>query len=153
MALKVTESVEYNVTTDGMQLSAVHDSYPRAANELRLHNAESSPARKGSNAQELNSTKPDSTRYPRGWRLALIMVSLCLGTLLVAIDNTIIGVAVPRISTVFDSLDDVGWYGSAYLLTVTALQPTFGNMYKYFDIKITYMASVLVFEGEQKIWA
>ncbi|KAL8658027.1 MAG: hypothetical protein Q9226_001336, partial [Calogaya cf. arnoldii] len=88
----------------------------------------------------------DSSRYPTGWRLAAIMASLCLGTLVVAIDNTIIGVAVPKISTVFDALDDVGWYGSAYLLTVTALQPTFGNIYKYFDIKTTYIVSICVFE-------
>ena len=87
-------------------------------------------------------------QYPGGWRLTAILASLCLGTLLVAIDNTIIGVAIPKISTVFHALDDVGWYGSAYLLTVTALQPTFGNMYKYFDIKITYVVSVVVFESE-----
>ncbi|KAL8921809.1 MAG: hypothetical protein Q9208_005566 [Pyrenodesmia sp. 3 TL-2023] len=74
------------------------------------------------------------------------MVSLSLGTLLVAIDNTIIGIAIPQISTEFDALDDIGWYGSAYLLTVTALQPTFGNIYKHFDIKITYIVSVIVFE-------
>lgn len=78
------------------------------------------------------------------------MASLCLGTLVVAIDNTIIGVAIPKISTVFDALDDVGWYGSAYLLTITALQPTFGNIYKYFDIKTTYIVSIFVFEGKRK---
>ncbi|KAL9582840.1 MAG: hypothetical protein Q9212_003070 [Teloschistes hypoglaucus] len=147
MSLKVTEFVESSVTKDGIQLDSVHDSHPGAANESRSHDAESLPTRNGSNAQSPDNTKPDSTKYPKGWRLALIMVSLCLGTLLVAIDNTIIGVAIPRISTVFDSLDDVGWYGSAYLLTVTALQPTFGNIYKYFDIKTTYMVSVLVFEA------
>ncbi|KAL8725327.1 MAG: hypothetical protein Q9166_007433 [cf. Caloplaca sp. 2 TL-2023] len=99
------------------------------------------------NVPEPNDTAPvHSTQYPGGWRLAAIMTSLCLGTLVVAIDNTIIGVAIPKISTVFDALDDVGWYGSAYLLTVTALQPTFGNIYKYFDIKITYIVSILVFE-------
>lgn len=92
----------------------------------------------------------DSTQYPKSWRLAAIMVSLCLGTLLVAIDNTIIGIAIPQISTEFDALDDIGWYGSAYLLTVTALQPTFGNIYKHFDIKITYIVSVIVFEGKKE---
>ena len=75
-------------------------------------------------------------------------MSLLFGTLLVAIDNTIIGTVIPKISTVFKALDDVGWYGSAYLLTVTALQPTFGNFYKYFDIKLTYLISIVVFEGE-----
>ena len=69
---------------------------------------------------------------------------------MVAIDNTIDGVAIPKISTVFHALDDVGWYGSAYLLTVTALQPTFGNVYRYFDGKITYVVSVVVLRVSAK---
>lgn len=101
-------------------------------------------------SQPDDSSTTDPARYPTGWRLIAIMASLCLGTLVVAIDNTIIGVAVPKISTVFDALDDVGWYGSAYLLTITALQPTFGNIYKYFDIKTTYIVSIFVFEGKRK---
>ena len=30
----------------------------------------------------------------------------------------------PRITSEFHSIEDVGWYGSVYLLTTTALQPT-----------------------------
>lgn len=87
------------------------------------------------------------TSYLSSWRLAIVTSSLCLGTLLVAIDTTIISVAIPRISTDFKALDDVGWYGSAYLLTVTAFQPAFGSIYKFFDAKSTYLTSILTFEG------
>lgn len=89
----------------------------------------------------------DARVYPTGWKLAVIIGSLCFGTLLVAIDNTILAVALPRITTVFNSLNDTGWYGSAYLLSITALQPTFGVIYKYFDVKTTYLISIAVFEG------
>lgn len=84
----------------------------------------------------------------KSWRLAVIIFSLCLGTFLMALDINIIGVAVPRISSVFKALDDIAWYGSAYLLTVTAFQPTFGNIYKFFNVKYTYLASIFIFEGE-----
>ncbi|MCJ1376700.1 hypothetical protein MMC20_007945 [Loxospora ochrophaea] len=87
-----------------------------------------------------------SNQYSSGWMLAVSIASLWLGCLLVAIDNTVIAVAVPRISTVFNALNDVGWFGSAYLLTVTALQPTFGLLYKYFHIKLIYLVSVVIFE-------
>ena len=91
---------------------------------------------------------PENDRiYPAGWKLAIIIISLSLGNLLIAIDNTIIAVAIPVITTRFNSLNDVGWYGSAYLLSITALQPTFGNVYKYFDVKATYLISIVVFEG------
>ena len=87
-------------------------------------------------------------RYLRSWKLGLVVTSLYLGTLLVAIDTTIISVAVPKISTVFKALDDVGWYGSGYLLTVTACQPSFGKVYKFFSVKATYLTSIVIFEGQ-----
>lgn len=89
-------------------------------------------------------------QYPTGWRFALVITSLVCGILLVAIDNTIIAVAVPKISTDFKALDDVGWYGSAYLLTETALQPTLGNFFKYFDVKLLYLISMVIFEGDDR---
>lgn len=92
-----------------------------------------------------------SDTYMKGLRLGVTILALALGTLLVAIDNTIIAVAIPKISSVFNSLSQVGWYGSAYLLTVTAMQPTCGRLYKYFDMKYTFLCSVLIFEGEIRL--
>jgi MFS family permease len=40
----------------------------------------------------------------------------------------------------------VGWYGSAYLLTSTALQPTYGKMYQSFSLKWLFVIVVLLFE-------
>lgn len=54
--------------------------------------------------------------------------------------------AIPRITTQFDSLNDVGWYGSSYLLTTTSLQPSFGKVYTYFNVKWTYMIALVIFE-------
>ena len=36
--------------------------------------------------------------------------------------------------------------GSAYFLTTTSLQPMFGNIYKRFDIKISFLGAVFIFE-------
>ncbi len=38
-------------------------------------------------------------------------IYIYLYDLLIGIDNTIIATAIPKITSVFDSLDDVGWYG------------------------------------------
>ena len=62
-----------------------------------------------------------SHQYPNRGRLAVILLSLVLGSLVVALDTTIISVAIPKISTEFKALADIGWYGSAYLMTLTAL--------------------------------
>lgn len=83
----------------------------------------------------------------RSWRLAVIIGTLCLGAFSYGLDANIIGTAIPRITTDFKSLPDVAWYGAAYLITVTAFQPFFGNLYKFFNAKIVYLVSLLVFEG------
>ncbi|KAI9808661.1 MAG: hypothetical protein M1825_003812 [Sarcosagium campestre] len=85
-------------------------------------------------------------QYPGGWSLAILTFGLAMAIFVVALDNTIIATAIPRITTVFNSLNDVGWYGSSYLLTTTALQPSFGKIYTYFNVKWTYLAALLIFE-------
>ena len=69
----------------------------------------------------------DELVYPSGLKLALITLALCLSVFLVALDNTIIATAIPKITDHFKSLGDVGWYGSSYLLTTCALQLFFGK--------------------------
>lgn len=69
--------------------------------------------------------------------------------MLLGLDMNIIGVAIPRITTDFRSLSDIAWYGSAYLLTMTAFQPLFGNLYKFFNTKTVYLISLLLFEGTE----
>jgi MFS family permease len=61
-------------------------------------------------------------------------------------DNSIIATAIPKITDEFHSLQDVGWYGSAYLLTTAALQLLFGKFYGYFSIKWVYLLAIVLFE-------
>ncbi len=43
-------------------------------------------------------------------------------------------------------MTDIGWYGSAYLLTNCAFQLLFGKLYTFFSIKGTFLASIVLFE-------
>lgn len=54
--------------------------------------------------------------------------------------------AIPRITAEFDSLDDMGWYGSAYMLTTCAVTLTFGKLYTYYSVKWVYTAALFLFE-------
>lgn len=110
--------------------------------------AESNPQEDPTTHTDTAVTKDDgATQYPTGIKLVIIMSSLMLGTTLMALDTTIISVATPRISTQFQSLDDVGWYGAAYLMTLTAFTPVASNFYKNFNPKYVYLAFIAVFEG------
>lgn len=102
--------------------------------------------RTNSTATASSAGGEDTTKYKTGLPLFLLTFGLALSTFVVALDNTIIATAIPRITTVFDSLNDVGWYGSSYLLTTTSLQPTFGKIYAFFNVKWTYLSALIIFE-------
>lgn len=85
-------------------------------------------------------------KYPSGAKLGIIVASLGLSVFLMALDNTIIATAIPKITDHFKALDDVGWYGSAYLLTTCAFQLFFGKLYTFFSIKYVYLAAIFIFE-------
>lgn len=54
--------------------------------------------------------------------------------------------AIPQITDEFSSLPDVGWYGSAYLLTCGSFQLLFGKFYTFWAVKTVLLSSVLLFE-------
>lgn len=89
---------------------------------------------------------PGEEHFLTGVRLALVAVSINLFVFLVALDQTIVSTAVPVVTNDFNSFSDVGWYGSAYLLTATAFQPLFGRLYTSFSLKYVYLLSLFIFE-------
>ncbi|KAF2206021.1 MFS general substrate transporter [Delitschia confertaspora ATCC 74209] len=92
------------------------------------------------------SLQEDDHDYPKGWKLAIITIGLCLSVFCMALDNTIIATAIPRITDQFKALNDVGWYGSSYLLTTCALQLIYGKFYSYYSIKWVYISALFIFE-------
>lgn len=89
----------------------------------------------------------DDAKYLNGWKLVLITIGLCLAVFILTLDNTILSTALPRLTAEFDSIADVGWYGSSYLLTTTALQPSFGKVFTFASVKWVWLGSLLIFEG------
>ncbi|KAN0067848.1 Major facilitator superfamily domain containing protein [Elaphomyces granulatus] len=88
----------------------------------------------------------EEDEYPSSWKLALVTIALCLSVFCFALDNTIIATAIPRITDQFKALDDVGWYGSAYLLTTCSTQLIFGKLYTFYSVKWTYLSALAIFE-------
>lgn len=77
--------------------------------------AGTSGVKSGAARDQSASTAPE---YPKAWKLFVIVAALCLAVFLVALDQTIVAVAVPKITDHFHSLDDVSWcvkHETAYL--------------------------------------
>ncbi|KAL1895608.1 hypothetical protein Sste5346_005077 [Sporothrix stenoceras] len=105
-------------------------------------------AKSATDSQPLQRTQTAATEndHPHGLKLLSVMVAIFLAIFCVAIDRTIIATAIPKITVEFDSLQDIGWYGSSYLLTAASFQLSFGRMYAEFSIKWVFLAALLLFE-------
>ena len=57
----------------------------------------------------------------------------------------------PAITDEFHSLGDVGWYGSAYLLTSCAFQLFFGKLYHNYSAKWVFITNVVIFSAGSAI--
>lgn len=79
-------------------------------------------------------------------QLAIMTIAMAFAIFLIALDETIISTAIPRITDQFHSLNDVGWYGSAYMLTICCFQLHYGKLYQHFSTKIIFITSIALFE-------
>ncbi|WAO92067.1 MFS domain-containing protein [Fusarium falciforme] len=84
--------------------------------------------------------------YPTGFAFGMTLFALFISLFCVALDSTIIATAIPRITDQFHALQDVGWYGSSYLLTKCAFQLPFGKCFRFFSLKWTFLAALFIFE-------
>ncbi|RYP10429.1 hypothetical protein DL764_000612 [Monosporascus ibericus] len=93
-----------------------------------------------------DSRQQPTADYPKGWTLGLLTIGICLTIFVISLDFSIIATAIPKITSEFRSLEDVGWYGSAYLLTTASTQLLVGKLYTIFSLKWVFLLSLLIFE-------
>jgi hypothetical protein len=101
--------------------------------------------------------------YPGTKQTALVMLCICLTIFLVALvcptlnkvvthylideqDRTIIATAIPKMTDEFHSLGDIGWYGSAFMLTSCCFQLLLGRIYTFYTPKYVFLIIIGLFE-------
>ncbi|KAJ7183209.1 major facilitator superfamily domain-containing protein [Mycena filopes] len=129
------------MSNEGATLNGSSHSLPRASTEKEKVSNEKEAA--GKEDGGVNTNEDD---YPHGIKLGLLSLALCMSVFLLALDNTIIATAIPKITDEFHSLDDVGWYGSSYLLATASTQLLFGKFYTFLPIKWVYLTAIFLFE-------
>jgi hypothetical protein len=83
---------------------------------------------------------------PKTLKFWAILMCIYASLFLVALDRIIISTAIPAITNEFGSISDIGWYGSAYMLTCAITNPTYGRLYQLYPTKWVYLISIIIFE-------
>ncbi|TNY17839.1 ABC transporter [Rhodotorula diobovata] len=89
---------------------------------------------------------PDTSAHLRGKKLAVVFAAMLLCLLLVALDQTILATALPRIASDFDAFDKQGWVSSSFILTQTATILWWGQVLRIYPAKWSLIVAVVVFE-------
>src|SRR6202022_2741481 len=85
------------------------------------------------------------TRSSSPAQVVLATVGVAMALLLAALDQTIVGVAMPRIVSELHGLDYYAWVTTAYLITSTALVPVAGKLGDMFGRKPFLIAGMIGF--------
>jgi EmrB/QacA subfamily drug resistance transporter len=87
-------------------------------------------------------TPAERTRHRE---IMLVFAALCTGTLLAALDQTILATALPTIVGELGGLDQLSWVITAYLLTSTASTPLYGKISDLYGRKRVYQVAIVIF--------
>src|SRR5579863_9844172 len=97
-------------------------------------------------AKEQQAPTPQGgERRIRGFALASVLAALLLTLLLEALDQTIVGTALPRIVGQLQGFDRYTWVVTAYLLGSTTMIPIVGKLSDQFGRKWFFIAGVVIF--------
>ena len=78
-------------------------------------------------------------------QILVIMGGLMAGMFLAALDQSIVGVALPKITSELGGLDKLSWVVTAYLLTSTAATPLWGKISDLRGRRPIFQAAIVVF--------
>lgn len=80
-----------------------------------------------------------------GRSMKLVMTSLMLTMFLAALDQTIVGTALPRITSDFNALNELSWVVTSYLLASTASTPLWGKFSDLYGRKVMLQLAIVIF--------
>ncbi|KAJ7286552.1 ABC transporter [Mycena rebaudengoi] len=81
-----------------------------------------------------------------GKQLAAVFVALLLSMFLIALDQTILSTALPRIASDFNSFSLQGWVATSFVLAQTVFLLFYGQLLRIFPAKWIMVSSILIFE-------
>jgi len=87
----------------------------------------------------------NAPQYLSHKQILVVLGGLMAGMFLAALDQSIVGTALPQIVSEFNSLDKLSWVVTAYLLTSTASTPLWGKISDLYGRRPLFIAAIVTF--------
>ncbi|KZP15581.1 MFS general substrate transporter [Athelia psychrophila] len=82
-----------------------------------------------------------------GKRLLVVFIAIIMALLLIALDQTILATALPRIASDFGAFSLQGWVASSFVLAQTVFLLFFGQLMRIIPAKYVLLGSIFIFEA------
>ena len=92
-----------------------------------------------------HAVHPDEHQYLSHQQIVIVLFGLMAGVLLAALDQSIVGTALPRIVSELGGLDKLAWVVTGYLLTATAATPLWGKISDLYGRRPIFQAAIVIF--------
>lgn len=90
-------------------------------------------------------TDPDIPGYLSHQQIIVVMIGVMAGMLLAALDQGIVGTALPRIVSDLGGLNKLSWVVTAYLVTSTAVTPLWGKISDLYGRRLIFQTAIVIF--------
>ncbi|KAJ6473377.1 transporter [Mycena vitilis] len=130
----------HNITFNGPSVDDVTLGAPSTTN-LSLRSVPSEEKVGGS-----TDRLPEPDTILEGKKLAIVFVAMLLSLLLIALDETILATALPRISSDFQAFALQGWVATAFVLAQTVFLLFYGQVLRIFSAKWILVSAISLFE-------
>ncbi|KAJ1917767.1 hypothetical protein H4219_003021 [Mycoemilia scoparia] len=97
------------------------------------------------NTTDLSGSESEYYIYQNKWRFVTVLIGILLSFFLETIDQTIVAATLSTIGSEFNAFTQTGWIPSAYMLTLTAFQPIYGNLSDIFGRRSVIVLSIAIF--------
>ncbi len=92
-----------------------------------------------------HASRDEEPEYLSHQQIVIVLFGLMAGVMLAALDQSIVGTALPRIVSELGGLDKLAWVVTAYLLTATAATPLWGKISDLYGRRPIFQAAILIF--------
>ncbi|KAL4759407.1 MDR family MFS transporter [Aspergillus foveolatus] len=138
---------QHSLENGGIEIQSIEAADHPAPDTCKSELAEHKGATTSSDNQQDPVEPRNDTNYTSPLKMAAVLVGLALAVFCMSLDSTILSTAIPKITAEFNSMHEMGWYVSAYSLTLCSFTLVYGRLYTFYSVKYVFLITLSIFEG------
>ncbi|KAJ7737382.1 ABC transporter [Mycena metata] len=119
---------------------------PRHSSSEHTLGADARSIRSSTRDEKAPPSAPEPSTILTGGKLAIVFICMLCSVFCVALDQTILATALPRIASDFDAFSLQGWVSTSFILAQSVFLLFYGQLLRIFPAKWVLICAIAIFE-------